>query len=559
MVKSRDQLQAAFKSAQALQQAGRLAEAEHAWIDLDKAAPGHAGVLANLAMTQWQLGRLEDAEANCARAIVADPNLVQARALHAATAEARGADSEAIERYEKALALAPEMPTLLHGLANLNRRQGRLQKARQFAERMVTAAPLSAEAHDILGAIHLALDDLDGADQSLHKALAINPDQASAQSNLGALLAERRQWDEALIHHDAALALAPNLAEAHNNRGNALISLGRLSEAGYAFDRALELDPDFSDAQFNQALLRLKLGQWVQAWPGFEQRWETRQLAPFKRSFDVPLWDGTPAPGQTVLIHAEQGMGDMMMVARYLPLAAARVGALAIECQAPLRSLLEAMPNDISGDITGDIHCFSAGARLPAFDLHLPAMSLPGVFGTTPETVPWEGAYLSVPESIEVSLPSENLKVGLAWAGNPLNPTDPERSVGLSMLAPLLNVEGCRFFSMQHGPEGDQIATAGLQRQITDLRPQMTDFAATAALVAEMDLVISICTSVAHLTGAMGKPLWIMLAEDADWRWLIERDDTPWYPSARLFRHCERGNWEELAAQVAAALKEWGR
>jgi tetratricopeptide (TPR) repeat protein len=554
MTKSRDQLQAAFKSAQALQQAGRLAEAEHAWIDLDKSASGHAGVLANLAMTQWQLGRLEDAEANCARAIEADPNMVQARALHAATAEARGADNEAIERYEKALALAPEMPTLLHGLANLNRRQGNLGEAREFAERMVGAAPLSAEAHDTLGAIFLALDDLDGADQALHKALEINSDLASAQSNLGALLAERRQWDEALIHHDAALALAPNLAEAHNNRGNALISLGRLNEADYAFDRALELDPDFSDAQFNQALLWLKQGHWEQAWPGFEQRWETRQMAPFKRSFDAPLWDGAPAPDQTVLIHAEQGMGDMMMVARYLPLVAARVGKLAVECQAPLRSLLDAMPSDIPGDI----HCFSAGAGLPAFDLHLPAMSLPGVFATTPQTVPWEGAYLSPPARAETLLSGDELKVGLAWAGNPANPTNPERSVDLSVLAALLDVEGCRFFSFQHGPEGDQIATAGLQDRITDLRPQMTDFAATASLMTEMGLVISICTSVAHLAGAMDKPLWIMLAEDADWRWLTGCDDTPWYPSARLFRQCERGNWEALAARVGAALDEWG-
>ncbi len=502
--------------------------------------------MTNLATVQWQLGNFAAAEANCARALAVQPGLVQAQAIFAAAAEVRGDSIEAINRYERALELQPDQAAALQALANLYRRRGDLEMARALGERLVAAVPSSDQAQETLGTILLATGDLTSAESTLRSAVELNPNNATARSNLGAVLAERRLWDSALMHLDIALGLDANLAEAHNNRGNALVSLGRGGEALAAFEHALALKPDFADADFNRALVLLRQGRWTDAWPGFEKRWKTRQMAPFRRKFQVPVWDGSPAPDQSLLIHAEQGMGDTMMVARYLPMAAERVGRLSVECQAELKPLLDAMP--------GNIHVLEAGGGLPAFDLHLPAMSLPAVFGTMPETVPWTGPYLS-PTVEPTHLSGDGFKVGLVWAGNPRNPTDTDRSTSLSELAPLLDVAGCRFFSLQHGVRGDEIADAGFDHRIVDLRPQMTDFAATAALVADLDLVITICTSMAHLTGGMGKPMWVILAHDADWRWLEGRDDTPWYPSARLFRQTARGNWAGLVKDVATALE----
>jgi len=543
---NRGKLKADFEAAQTLQAAGRLAEAERLWLDLDAAMPGHVGVLTNLASVQLQLGRPDAAEASVGRALQRQPGLLAALQVHAAAAEARGAVAEAIQRFERVLAQQPDAVPVLAALARLHRRREDWPAARRHAVRLAELAPGMAAHFDLLGAICLAMNDRAGAEAAFERALQLEPALASARANLGALFAERRQWDRALEHLDAALARDASAAEAHNNRGNALAGLGRADEAASAFTRALELNPDFADAEFNLALMRLRRGRWAEAWPGFERRWETRQMAPFRRQLGVPRWDGAEAPSRTLLVHAEQGMGDMMMVARYFALAAARVGRLFVECQPELAPLLAAMD--------GGFDVVAAGDALPAFDLELPAMSLPAVFGTEPETVPWSGPYLRVPET-GGGLEGAGLKVGLAWAGNPRNPTDAERSMNASLLAPVLAVPGCSFFSLQWGAPGDQLAAAGLADAVVDLRPRMSDFAATAALVAELDLVISICTSVAHLAGGLGKPLWLMLAAGADWRWLESGETTPWYPSARLFRQDAPGDWGGVVARIADTLR----
>jgi len=543
---SRDQLKADFEAAQSLQAAGRLAEAERLWLSLDTAMPGHVGVLTNLASVQMQLGRPDAAEASAARALERQPDLLPALQIHAAAAEARGAVAEALQRFERVLALQPDAVPVLTALARLYRQREDWPEARRHAERLAALAPHRAAHHDLLGAISLAMNDLAAAEAAFGRALALDPALPSARANLGAVHAERRQWALALEHLDAALASDASVAEAHNNRGNALAGLGRADEAAASFTRALELDPGSADSAFNLALVRLRQGRWTEAWPGFERRWETRQMAPFRRDLGVPRWDGSEAAGRTLLVHAEQGMGDMMMVARYLAMAAARVGRLVVECQPELAPLLAAME--------GGFDVVAAGDALPAFDLELPAMSLPAVFGTEPDSVPWSGPYLPVPER-GTGLQGAGLKVGLVWAGNPRNPTDAERSLDAALLAPLLAVPGCSFFSLQWGAPGDQLQAADLTGAAQDLRPRMTDFAATAALVAELDLVISICTSVAHLAGGMGKPVWLMLSSGADWRWLESGDATSWYPSARLFRQAGPGDWSGVVDRVAAALR----
>ena len=271
-------------------------------------------------------------------------------------------------------------------------------------------------------------------------------------------------------------------------------------------------------------------------------------MAPFKREFNKPLWDGSDSMDKVLLIHAEQGLGDMLMMARYFPLAEAKVGGLIVECQTELVKILTTM--SLGFDVIG------SGNPLPKFDMHLPAMSLPRVFHTDVNSVPWRGPYLNATHAATQIIPSEGLNIGLVWAGNSRNPSDFRRSIALHDLAPLLEINGVNFFSLQHGPEGDQLAANGLLRKITDLRPHMVDFAATGRLILELDLVISVCTSVAHLAGGMGTPLWVLLSADPDWRWLRNCGTSPWYPNARLFRQKIVGSWKTVVEETKLALSE---
>jgi len=607
-----------FRAALALQQAGRLAEAERAWDALRQNLPDHDGINVNLATVLWRLGRLDDAARACRRAIVGNPDLAEAHAMFGAIVQAQGDAEAAVQAFERAVALKPEIVTAWVGLANLYNDRNDSDKALAACERAdalqpgradvlntlglvrqarrewaaaetalrsaadgvptgqpraqietnlaalfmaqdrpadaaascraaIDAAPAYPQAHNILGAALKAGQDLEGAEAAFRQALTLDPTMAAAQSNLGTVYGMRRDWDTALGCYDKALEMNPGSAEAMNNRGNVLHSIGRFDEAQAAFEGAIALDPDYPDPHLNFGLQLLMQGRWAEGWPEFEWRWQTPQMEPFRRPFAEPQWDGAVAPDATLLVHAEQGMGDTLNFIRYAPLAAERVGRLVLECQPSLAALLM--------DVDGIDAVVPRTEALPAFDFHVPLLSLPGVFGTTTETVPDNVPYLHVPAGTAARLPDgDGLKVGLVWAGNPKNPFDPSRTAGLARLRPLMDVPGCSFYSLQHGDPGDQIASLGLSGQIHDLRPQLTDFAATAALVDQLDLVISICTSVAHLAGGMGAETWVTLSQDADWRWLRDKQTSPWYPSVRLFRQLDLDDWDELAGRVAAAL-----
>ncbi|MEK9725016.1 MAG: tetratricopeptide repeat protein, partial [Rhodospirillaceae bacterium] len=406
------------------------------------------------------------------------------------------------------------------------------------------------QTHNLLGAALKSLQDADGAEAAFRRAFELDPTMTAAQVNLGTVYGMRRQWDAALACYERALAISPNSAEALNNRGNVRHSVGQFAAAQADFERAIAIDPDYPDPHLNLGLQLLMQGRWAEGWPEFEWRWRTPQMEPFRRDFPQPQWDGTPMPDATLLVHAEQGMGDTLNFVRYAPLAAERVGRVVLESQPSLVPLLRGM--------AGVDHVFPRTEAPPAFDVHVPLLSLPGIFGTKPETVPDTVPYLHAPAEATARLPAAGpgLKVGLVWAGNPRNPFDPSRTAGLRRLRPLFDVPGCVFYSLQHGPPGDQIAAEGLGGRIHDLRAQLTDFAATAALVDQLDLVISICTSVAHLAGGMGAETWVTLSQDADWRWLRDTETSPWYPSVRLFRQRELDDWDELAGRVAVALAE---
>jgi Flp pilus assembly protein TadD len=461
----------------------------------------------------------------------------------------------------------------------------RLADAVTFYRRALALHPPHAEAQQNLGSALADLGQADAAIACYHKALSLRPDYAMAHLNLGNALWAKGQAEAAIAAYDKAIALRPDFAEAHtfraivlgdqgrtapalascrralalqpgypdahNTLGNLLRMEGRVAEAVGCYRRTLALAPDYPDAHFNLGMALLALGEFAAGWPEYEWRWKTPQMMASERRFPQRQWRGEAAAGQRLLIHAEQGLGDTLQFCRFVPWVAARGLAVVLEVPRPLLRLCATLP--------GVEAIVAAGETLPEFDLHCPMASLPLVLGTTlatiPATVPYLGTDAAATAGWRARLPAEGLRVGLVWAGNPSldRPSraamDRRRSVAPERLAAVLAVPGLRFISLQkHGPRLPPEAP------VVDVMAEMTDFADTAALVASLDLVIAVDTAVAHLAGALGKPVWLLDRFDPDWRWMVGRRDSPWYPSLRIYRQPAPGDWDSVLAEVARDL-----
>jgi TPR repeat/Glycosyltransferase family 9 (heptosyltransferase) len=438
-------------------------------------------------------------------------------------------------------------------LALQHHQAGGLTEAEQLYRQILALQPIHISAMHHLGVIACQTGRSDIGIGLIRQSIALDPNYAEAHNNLGSALTEKSQFDEAIGAYRQAIALKPNYAEAYSNLGLALQAMGQLDEAIGAYRQAIALNNNFPDAHYNLALMLLLQGDFQRGWQEYEWRWKCKDFPSFRRNFTQPLWDGGPLETRTLLLHAEQGLGDAIQFIRYLPLVAQRGGRIIIECQAELQRLLRTMP----------VKCqiVTCGEPLPVFDLHSPLLSLPSVFGTTLDNVPKTVPYLHAAaqdakiwqQRLDGHLPI--VKVGLVWAGN-LKPNR-IRSIKLSSLAPLGQVPGVRFFSLQKGEASAQARTPLAGMEFVDWTAELKDFADTAALIANLDLVITVDTAVAHLAGAMGKPVWTLLPFVPDWRWLLEREDSPWYPSMRLFRQSVRGDWESVIKRVADALPLW--
>jgi Flp pilus assembly protein TadD len=443
-------------------------------------------------------------------------------------------------------------------------RTGRLAEAEVECRRLLILRPGDAVTLSNLANLLVELGRPAEAEAAYRQAIEARADFAEAHYNLGLLLQAQRRLVEAEAAYRRALDLRPDLVQAHNNRGATLRDLRRLDEAMAAFDAAVLLRPDYADAQFNQAMCRLTMGDYAQGWPQYEWRWRTRQADLVQRGFRQPPWLGREDPaGRTILLHAEQGLGDTLQFCRYVPRVAALGARVVLEVQPGLERLL--------GRLDGVSQVVTQGGPAPAFDCHTPLMSLPLALGTRLETVPARGAYLKAEPGAAAHWErrlsgSSALRVGLVWAGAPRrdNPiaaaVDRRRSLSLEFLAPLAGIEGLQLFSLQKGPAAADLRDAQARGwggpAIVDHTAELQDFADTAALVANLDLVIACDTSVAHLAGAMGKPVWILSRFDGCWRWLADRDDSPWYPTARLFRQEASGDWAGVVDRVRTALVE---
>ncbi len=491
-----------------------------------------------------------------------------------------------------AAALRPQAPKPCLTLGLLYKTHGRFTEAEEWLRRYMVLLPAGATEYKRLGTELQQRGQLDLAITIYRTLLQQTPDDADSWNNLGVALQNSGQFDAALAALASAVAVVPqahtycNMANVHVEQGdneqaqrcyqqalqldpesvNTLGSLGgfymvqlRLEQALHYLDRAIAIDPGFAGGYWNRSLIHLLQGRLREGWRDYDARFDSPEVIQRfgQREFVKPIWDGQPIPGKTLLVYAEQGFGDSIQFCRYLPLLKQRVDHLLFESRPELMRLLGTLPGEIECVARRDD--FSVAAL--DFDYHIPLMSLPRLFNTELETIPAGVPYLSAePERVQQwgeRMEATGLKVGLVWAGSPGHQRDRDRSLTLAQLAPLAQVPGITFYSLQKGGAAAQAATPPAGMTLIDMTAEMYDFADTAAVIANLDLVICVDTSVAHLAGALGKPVWVLLYYPPDWRWLLDRDDSPWYHTMRLFRLGPSRDWAAPLQQLMAELQGW--
>jgi len=501
-----------------------------------------------------RLGRAAEAEAHYRRAIFLNHDHAHAWINLGSLLREQGRDLAAEAALSRAIHLRPELVSGWINLAALRRERRQFDAARACIHRAFFIDPGQVETLIASCQLELAGRDVTGARAWIRWALAVDPGHAEAANMHGIILHNERRFAEAIAEFERAQALGSKSAA--SNRGNSLLELGLHSDALAAHQQGVDLDPANAGARYNLALTQLRLGQWREGWPGYESRWQFREVHRAPRKFHCPRWRGEPLAGRRILLHAEQGLGDTIQFARYASMVATRGGRPILQVQPAAERLLASL----AAVRAGLAQVCSLDAPQPDHDLECPLMSLPAVFSTGLDTVPWGGPYLGADrgeiQSRLAQFPSRSPgpRIGVAWAGNPKYRADAQRSVHLRTLVPLFRAFRANWFSLQKGDAARQLAALRTGILITDGCSQERDLASTAALVATLHLVITTDTSIAHLAGAMGKPVWILLPRLADWRWMEDLETTPWYPTARLFRQSSAGDWPGVLTRVVAAL-----
>ena len=505
----------------------------------------------SLAFASYLAGDLADAEFRCRHVLRVDLRHIDALHLLGLIALRLGLHEEVERHLGAVLRLRPDFAEVHSNLGVSLRARGRLAEAEDCFRRAAELKPGFLDAWNNLGNVRNEQRKYAEAISTYDEILRVHPECAETHNYMGITRQAEGKLADAVECHRRALGIKPTYAEAYRDLGFALRELGRLEEAADAYQQAIRLRPDYAEAHNNLAMLRLLQGDFANGWPEFEWRWRTGTLAP--RGFSQPRWDGGALAGRTILLHAEQGLGDVFQMIRYAPLVKRRGGRVVVECFA---SLLPVLAN------CGGVDQWISGEPLPAFDVYAPLMSLPGLCGTTLATIPAEIPYISVdPNRVErwrTRLDATpGFKVGICWQGSTVHKNDHRRSVPLSRFAALAEVAGVQLVSLQLGFGAEQIASAGFEvRELADrtLDPGES-WLDTAAILCALDLVIAVDTSVAHLAGVMGRPVWVLLPFAPDWRWLLGREDSPWYPTMRLFRQKQSGDWAELFGRVAERLR----
>lgn len=516
------------------------------------AQPGNGDAHHNAGRLLVQKGEFEKGLARYDEAIAARPNFPEAINNRGVVLKKLRRMDEALDAFKLAVALKQPCPETLRNQRDLNIAPRTDANALAHDDHMPSIHPDDVNLHINLGVTLDAMGRYDEALTCYQRALALYPENAILHNNRGTVLQAMGRDEEALVCYERALELNPNYPDALNNLGAVHEAFDRHSEAEASIRKALRIDPEKSNAHLNLGLVLLGMGRYEEGWREHEWRWKLDRFQGFIYGFKQPRWDGSQAlDGKTILLTAEQGFGDSIQFLRYAQILQRRGARILLLVPRPL---IELFAGSLS--VAG---VFNTTAELPAFDFHIPLLSLPLALGTTMETIPAEIPYLKPTLSRLLAwqrklTPRSSTRVGLVWAGNPTHANNMRRSLSLAALEPLLTITSCEFIVLQKNISAEDRRFLNAHPKLVVAGEQFEDFCDTAAVISMLDLVISVDTSVAHLAGAMGKPVWILIPPMADWRWLHDRADSPWYPTARLYRRAYRVEWDEVIPQVARDL-----
>jgi tetratricopeptide (TPR) repeat protein len=533
----------------------------------------------NLAEVYRSLGNSAAAIRAYRAALGLNPRLTQAEKNLGALLQSQSQLAEAIACYRRALAIEPHDANTLCNLGSALSEQDHADQAMECFRRALEYDAELAEAHFNSGTILQKQGHLAAAAACYQSAIRGKPDCVGAHINLGTIYKSQYRLNEAIECYQRALEFQPDFAEALNNLGNVFKLQGRITEAAICYERTLQIKPDDLQARYNRGLVRLAMGNLADGWPDYECRYELPEVA--KRSFTKPRWQGEELDGRVLLVHAEQGMGDTLQFIRYVPLLAREGGKIVVEVAEALVPLLA------RSDLGASVRLVGQGTTLPDFDCHVPLLSLPGIFGTTLENIPDRVPYLSADPALvehwrgkleaggrrpqaggrKNSLPSSaglrpaassQFKVGIAWQGSTTYRADRLRSIAVARFAPLAQ-DGVELVSLQKEPGSEQLAEIADSFRVRDLGEAFDRehgaFMDTAAVMQCLDLVVTSDTSIAHLAGGLGVAVWVALPLSPDWRWLVEREDSPWYPTMRLFRQTSFDDWSPVFERMATELR----
>ena len=479
-----------------------------------------------------------------------DLEKLQAELNEAVAFHQMGQVDEAEKRYLRLLQKAPDIPVIHNNLGLVLLAQKRVDEAIERLSQALKLDPQYPDACSNLGNAYRHAGRFEESIASFKQALEINPGFVQALGNLGNTYLDVGRLEDSEKAYRDGLKLIPEQPDLYYNLGRALYEQARWDDAEVAYRKTLSLNHNYPLAHWNLSHVMLLHGRFQEGWAEYEWRWQCPGFTTRVPNFDQPKWDGSDISGKTILVYAEQGFGDTMQFARYLPVLKSAGARVVFLCQAELGRLMETI--DGLDAVVTDV------SRLPAFDVHAPLMSLPLLTGMKAESdVPANSPYLRSPAEGAPSIAADaDLSIGLVWAGRASHMGEAQRSLELADLEPLTAVPGCRFYALQEGDQGEELARVGMEGSVIDLSANLGDFGDTARIIDSLDLVIGVDTAVVHLAGALHKPVWTLLPHICDWRWMLEREDTPWYPTMRLFRQTVRGDWATVVEQVSRELKK---
>ncbi|MBW8039420.1 MAG: tetratricopeptide repeat protein [Planctomycetes bacterium] len=501
-------------------QNGHLQQAKEQYQLILRTAPANPAALYSSGLIAFQTGEYEQAVVLISQAIKNKPQVPQFYNALGVVFKALGKPQKAIDAYRQALSIQSVYPQAYYNLANVLRDQGRYQEAVENYKNTIN----------------------------------INPDNVKAYNNLAGTLKKQNNLTEAMIYSERAIQLDPDNAEAYYNLATILGDQGRCSEAIDYYNQAIQLKPDYAEAHLNLSLALLLFGRFEEGWSQYEWRRKTKLNSSFyQRTPEKLIWDGSSFVGKRLFVQCEQGLGDTLQFIRYLPMVKARGGTVIFELWHPLINLLHEF------DGIDKFVVLSPDKPDVKFDFYISLMDLPAIFRTTldsiPDSVPYVYADSTKADYWRARLDGPDFKVGIVWAGSAKHENNHNRSCKLKHFAPLASIDGVRLYSLQKDASATQLRQFPAGKVLANPAEEFEDFTDTAAVIENLDLIISVDTAIVHLAGAMGKPVWTLLPFAPDWRWMLERDDNPWYPTMRLFRQEKWGDWETVFASVAEQLR----